>query len=174
MNYLILFIVTLLLFVSSCGSVRKEVKKSIEDSIETSIKEIPVKELIIINKTNYLLSPLVLALFTGVILVAVGVRVIGIGVIISSLICITLLISLALYSKIIGAIGLVVLVCAIIILFKKLYDKNIFGKEMITSINTSKKIMTDEQRAKLKIELNKDQSKGTKKIVKNLKGKSNE
>lgn len=168
-----IILIVLLLFVFGCNSIFSTVQKDVKDTIKERIKEIPVKELIIVSKTNYLLSPLVVALFTGIILLALGVRTIGVGVIIASVICIVLLLMITLYTKIIALIGILVLVIGIVFLFKKLYDNNIFGKEMIKTIEKAKNYISEENKEKLKVELDEEQSKETKKIVSKIKGEKN-
>lgn len=167
-KFILLLIV--LLFISSCSSMHKTVEEEIKDSIKVSIKEIPVKELIIVEKTNYLLSPLFVALFTGVVLLSLGIRTIGVGIIAASIVCIVLIITLSLYTKIIALIGIGVLITGLIFLGKKIYDQNKFEKEMINSVEIAKDIMTDEEKEELKIELDIEQSDKTQEIVKKIKG----
>lgn len=168
---ILILLMTILLFVSSCAITSKDVNSLVKKNIEESIKEIPVKELIIANKSNNLVTPLVIALFVGVVLLATGVRTIGIGVIVASITCIILMITVTIFTKTIAVIGVLVLVVSIIFLAKRLWDNKIFEKEMIKSVEKAKTYISGENREKLKIELNKEQSKETKKIVKKLKGK---
>lgn len=168
---ILILLMTILLFVSSCAITSKDVNSLVKKNIEESIKEIPVKELIVITKTNDIFTYSVVALFAGIVLLSLGVRTIGIGVIIASVVCIILLITISLYANIVGWIGVAILIIGIIFLAKRLWDNKIFEKEMIKSFEKAKTYISEEDKKKLKIELNKEQSKETKKIVKKLKGK---
>lgn len=172
------FIISLLIVSLFCGCsfpARKDINHLLNtkiEQIEIEVEDIP--ELIIVERLNYYLTPLILGIFSGVLLIALNLRVIGLSILLASTTCIVLIVTLAAYFKLIAIIGIVVLLAGIYFLGRKIYFKNKMEKELVKSVEESKKYISKEDKELLKEKLDKGQSEYTKANVKVIKDKLGE
>lgn len=170
---LLLLLITLLFFAASCSSpAKKDLNKMLDIKLEQGIKNVEIKDLgqlVIVQNTYRLLTPLFLALFAGIILVVSGVRAIGFGVVVASLTCITLIITMAVYMKVIALVGIGVFVVGIYFLGKSIYDNHITKRDLVNSTQLVKRYVSEDDKKELKVALTKIQSKHTQKIVREIK-----
>lgn len=149
-------------------------KKNINHLLMDKIEDVEVEvedlgQLIIVKKISNLLTPLFFGMFVGVLLIVLGLRIIGLSVLLSSITCIILIIMMSVYLKLIAVIGIVVLLIGIFFLGKNYYDNYRFKREMVNSVEEAKLFVKEEDRKILKTNLEMDQSDYTKKVVKGIK-----
>lgn len=172
MNKIFIIILLSIFFVgvmSGCSSpYKKNLDKMIGDKIENiEAKDLP--QLIVSQKINYFLFPLFLSLFVSIVLIVSGVRAIGFSILLASITCIVLIITMAVYLKLIAIVGICVLIAGIYILGKNIYNKTLSQRDLVSSVEISKRYISDVSKKKLKIALDKTQSSYTKAIVKEIK-----
>lgn len=168
---LITFLLLFALFATSCQSLHRATKDKIGTTIAKKIMDgtIEIPELLVQQKMNWMITPLVVGLFTGIVLTFSGVRVIGLGVITASIACLILIITMSLYMKWVAAIGIVVLLVGVYFLGKTLYDNSIVKRDLVNSMETAKNLIPAEKKEILANTLDRIQSKFTQTIVKKLK-----
>ena len=165
------------LFFAGCNSIpiktAPDIPTTISKKIEdTPIKETSIQELMISQKLVYFLAPLVLSLFSSIVLVFLGNRLVGLGILVSSITCIILVISLATYMKLVAILGLIILLIGIYFLFREIYNKSKTQDELVHSMTIAKTLIDEQKRDILKKTLNDIQNKNTQKVVKIIKGKN--
>lgn len=174
-NILMLILIVLIFFGASCSSpARKDINKTLETKMQDKIdnidsENISLSEIVIIQKINYFLAPLVLGLFAGVLLLVSGVRVIGLSILAASVTCIVLVIMLATYMKLIALIGLGVLLIGIYFLGKNTIEEYRIKRDLVKSVEVAKKLLPKDNKKILKERLDSLQKKYTKKIVSKIK-----
>lgn len=169
-KYLLVFMITLLLCCSSCGIIPRkniDIEKTIAVQVDEKIQEkidsgeLTVQEVLITQKIVWFIAPLVLALFVSIILVFMGIRLVGLGVLVSSITCIIVIIAMSMYMKYVAIIGIIVLLVAIFYLGREIYNNNIRNKDFVSSVEIAKTMINDEQKQRLKKTLQNIQSKTT-------------
>ena len=159
------------LFCSSCQNSHQSTSKKIGTIItqQTEDGTIELSELLVQQKLNWIVTPLILGLFIGIVLTFFGVRAIGLGVITASITCLVLILTLSLYLKWVALGGIVVLLIGFYFLGKALYDNIIVKRELYSATESAKLLLSAEKRKELSNSLKKVQTKATKNIVSKLK-----
>jgi hypothetical protein len=171
-KYLLIVIIFLTLL---CGSCSNDYKKGIDDKINGALSKqiedgtIELPELLVQNKLNIMLMPLVVGVFTGIVLTFSGIRVIGIGVITASVTCIILIVTMSLYMKYVAIIGLLVLLVGLFFLGKHLYESAMINRQLVGAVEAAKTLIPSEKIDILKKTLLNSQHKATKKLVSKIK-----
>lgn len=174
-NKLLLTIMMFLaLLVGSCQNVHRASDKKIETTIAKKIEDAQVKstsvsELMISQKIVLLVSPLVLAVFVSIPMIFMGARLIGLGILVSAITCLVLVVTMATYMELVSIIGIAVLIIGIFFLFREIYKKNLFSKQLVKSVETAKGLLDEDEKGILKGSLLELQSDFTKNVVKNIK-----
>jgi hypothetical protein len=146
-----------------------ETKVPIADVIKDKAEESNLGRLVLLGNNGYIQTCLIFSTFIGTILTFSGLKKIGISVIAASILCITLLYALSLYAKFVALAGLILLIAAIFILFKNLYDRTQFEKESVASVEVAKVLLDEDGKDSLRETLGKIQSSFSQKIVKKIK-----
>ena len=171
MNKILLVMTLLLGLLVGCNGQLKDtsakITTTITEQIEKGVEKIP--ELMVHQKMNWMISPLILGAGAGVLLLFCGVRVIGIGVITASLSCLFLILTITVYMKWIALVGLIALLLGLFFVFKYVYDQHSVNKELVGSMTMAKSFIPAENKDKLKISLNNIQGKVTRNVVNKIK-----
>lgn len=171
MKYFLIVILFLTIFVGSCNHSITDVERKIDTSIKKQIKDgiVELPQLMFQQRMNWLISPLVLGVGAGVVLIFSGVRVIGIGVLVGSITSLLLLITLTMYMKYIAIIGIVILLVGLFYVGKMLYYRAIVNRELVASVEVAKILLPRNNKDILKKSLLNTQTKATKKVVSKIK-----
>ena len=120
------------------------------------------------NKMMSYIGIFIFAIFISIIVIFLGARLIGLGILTSAITCIVLILGLSLYTKYIAIIGIGCILIGIYFLGRAIYNKSIFERDLVNTVEFAKsKIPVDKEI--LSKTFDKIQSKNTKKIVKNIK-----
>jgi hypothetical protein len=167
MNKLLLLGVLLLAFICGCANTEQKMEKKIGDAYTKQVEkgDLSLAEYEISKKLVVLITPTVIGIGVGIVLIFCGLRIIGLGVLTASMTCMILIITLAMYMTLIAIIGVIVLLIAIFFLFKAIRDKDIATKDLVNSVTMVKTFVPEDKKGILKETLNDLQSKVTKKKV---------
>lgn len=171
----LLFIIILL--ITGCSSPQQKLNNNINDIISKNLekqieeKDVKIEQLVIFQKLISYLGIFVLAIFVGIIIIFLGARLIGIGILTSGIVCITLILGLSLYTKYVAIIGILCILIGIYFLIKEIYNKVIFEKDLVSTVELAKSKISPVDKISLKKSLNNMQSKNTKKMVRKIKNK---
>ena len=174
----ILFILLLvILFTTGCASPQQKLNSNINDTISKNLekqleeKDVKIEQLVIFQKLISYLGIFILAIFVSIIIIFLGARLIGIGILTSAIVCITLILGLSLYTKYVAIIGILCILIGIYFLIKEIYNKTIFERDLVSTVEFAKNKVSPISKASLKKSFENIQSKNTKKIVKKIKNK---
>ncbi|MCK4259874.1 MAG: hypothetical protein KAX49_12910 [Halanaerobiales bacterium] len=176
---LVLLILPLLLFIGSCHLSQASKVNKLNDTVIKKVEEQTIKdveegkltyqELVISQRLVYFISPLILSTFVSIVLITLGSRLWGLGLLTSSLLCLILVIVMSMFLKALALAGGFVLIVALFFLFREIYHKSIFQRELVQSVTTAKEYINSNDKLRLAKVLDRNQSKTTKRIIKNLK-----
>ena len=169
-SLILLFIISLLV-IGGCSSPQSiellDINSIIKDQLES--KELQVSELLINQKVMSFLGIFIGSIFIGIIIIFLGLKKVGISLVISAMVCISLILGLSLYTKYVALIGMLSILVGIYFLGKEIMNKNRFEKEIINSVEVVKNHASETDKIKFKEKLDKIQSMTTKKKVKSIK-----
>lgn len=174
MNKLFLLLLITLFFFGCSSPLKKDINKMLDVKVEESIKNLQPKDLtqvMITSRLNYLLIPLFIGLFSGIFLVVSGMRMIGFSILLASVACIVVIVTMAVYLQLIAVIGVGAMVVGTYFLGKDVYDKRILQRDLVNSVEIVKRLVPAKDKKALKKDLNIAQSTYTQKIVKEIKNK---
>jgi hypothetical protein len=131
-NTIVVIIVSIFLLMGCSGctslprkniNIEKTIAVQVDEAIKNKIEsgELSVQEILITQKIVYFVAPLVLALFTSIILIFLGVRLVGLGILVSSVTCLFVILGLSLYMKYVAIVGVVVLLVAVYLLGREIF-----------------------------------------------------
>lgn len=173
--FILLFII--ILFTTGCSSPQKKLDKNINGillkNVEKQIEEKSVKigQLIIFQKLVSYIGIFIFAIFISIIIIFLGARVIGLSILTGSVVCISLILGLSLYTKYVAIIGILCILAGIYFLGKELFNKTIFERDLVSTVEIAKSKISSIDKTSLKKSFENIQSKNTKKIVKKIKNK---
>ena len=83
--------------------------------------------------------------FLGIVIIFLGLKKIGLGLVLSAIISITLILGLSIYTKYVALIGLLCILIGIYFLGKEILNKNRFEKDLIKTVELAKDKLTEDE-----------------------------
>ena len=172
-SLILLFIISLFI-IGGCSSPQPieppDLNSIIKNQLES--KELQISELLVNQKLIGFLGIFIFAIFIGLIIIFLGLKKVGIALVISAIVSISLILGLSIYTKYVALIGIGCIITGIIFLFREIYYKNRFETDLVTTVELAKNKISTANKLIFKKELDNLQNKNTKKKVLEIKKKT--
>ncbi len=172
-SLILLFIISLFI-IGGCSSPQPieppDLNSIIKEQLES--KELKISELLVNQKVTGFLGIFIFAIFIGLIIIFLGLKKVGIALVISAIVCISLILGISLYTKYIAIIGLLSILVGIYFLGKEIINKNKFETDLVATVELAKNKISSANKLIFKKELDNLQNKNTKKKISKIKKKT--
>ena len=155
---ILLFIISLFIN-GGCSSPQPietpDINSIIKNQLES--KELLISELLVNQKVISFLGIFIFAIFVGIIIIFLGLKKVGIALVLSAIVSISIILGLSLYTKYVALIGLLSIVVGIYFLGKEIMNKNRFEKDLVKTVEIAKNKISSTNKISLKKTLDKIQ-----------------